>query len=170
MTTATFYFPETLDRWHVPHSHPERSHSRKLVSCQRESMCLLASVWVQELAKRQTQQMPAGSHQRSRHWPHFHPNVNTSPRVWPKTNRPHVPREFWGLWQATLDTQRKKNYKSTYWTPLWILTLNPLEKVRILVPNVTQWKSETHKLLGRQRWAMKHKNTKLLTLLLTVSA
>lgn len=87
----------TLDRWHDPHSHPGRSTCRKLSSCQKVCDCY-------GLAKRQRQQMPEGSHQRHRHWPHFHPNVNTSPSVWTKTNTLHVLTEFWCCRDATLDT------------------------------------------------------------------
>lgn len=73
---------ETLDRWHAPLSHPARSQATK----KKKTWCparACGCVYVQEacLEKRQ-KQMPVGSQQGCRHWPHFHPNVNTRQSVW----------------------------------------------------------------------------------------
>lgn len=75
LTKTTFNFtacrPQPLDRWQQGHTENTLWPAR---------VCVLVSAWacvcVQELclAKKQTQQMPAGSHQGHRHWPHFHPN------------------------------------------------------------------------------------------------
>lgn len=62
--------------------------------CARECVCLNKRAQGVCLAKRQAQQMHVGFHQGCRHWPHFHPNVNTRQSVWSKTNKLHVLGEF----------------------------------------------------------------------------
>lgn len=64
-------------------------------------------------------QMPVGLHQARRHWPYFHPNVNTRQSAWPKTNKLHVLCEFqrWQLFsQVTLHTHHHEIIKTTGWT------------------------------------------------------
>lgn len=100
----------------MPHFPTQQGHKQQ--KKEKKTWCparACGCVYVQEacLEKRQ-KQMPVGSQQGCRHWPHFHPNVNTRQSVWLQNK--HATRAegisaMTALWwiYATRNTQTRRD-------------------------------------------------------------
>lgn len=118
----------------MPHFPTQQGHKQQ--KKEKKTWCparACGCVYVQEacLEKRQ-KQMPVGSQQGCRHWPHFHPNVNTRKCLAPKQTR----YTCWGNFSndSSLVDLRYQKYTNTQRPACWT-EIRRLKALTIRVPS-----------------------------------